>query len=87
MDMYQSDYQGNNNLCNPDITLWMGDLKPDWDTDFIKESFRHFSNDIQNVKMVADRAGRVGYLLFYKSLKKKPKIFFFIYFFAYKGYF
>lgn len=45
------------NLCNPETTLWMGDLKPDWDADFIKKAFQKFSHLPCNVKMVTDRFG------------------------------
>ncbi|KAI1718641.1 RNA recognition motif domain-containing protein [Ditylenchus destructor] len=44
-------------LCNPETTLWMGDLKMDWDVDFIKSAFQNFGHDAQNVKMVTDRSG------------------------------
>lgn len=45
------------NLCNPETTLWMGDLKLDWDADFIKKAFQQLSYLPCNVKMVTDRFG------------------------------
>lgn len=67
-NLYQIDQSNNPALCNPDVTLWMGDLKTDWDANFIKEAFRHFSHEIQNVKTVTDRSGRVCFNFIVKKL-------------------
>lgn len=53
------------NLCNPETTLWMGDLKPEWDAEFIKEAFQQFSHPTRNVKMVTDRFGSKVRMLYY----------------------
>lgn len=35
----------------------MGDLKAEWDANFIKDSFKQMSCEIRNVKMMLDRFG------------------------------
>lgn len=40
-------------VCPPESTLWMGDLKPEWDTNFIREAFGENAGDVTNVKMVS----------------------------------
>ncbi|KAL3077301.1 hypothetical protein niasHS_013290 [Heterodera schachtii] len=38
-------------LCPPESTLWMGDLKPEWDANFVREAFGENAGDVTNVKM------------------------------------
>uniref|UniRef100_A0A183BZG2 RRM domain-containing protein n=1 Tax=Globodera pallida TaxID=36090 RepID=A0A183BZG2_GLOPA len=38
-------------LCPPESTLWMGDLKQEWDANFIREAFGENAGDVTNVKM------------------------------------
>lgn len=45
------------NLFSADTTLWMGDLKADWDAKFIRDAFQQMSYEVRNVKMMADRFG------------------------------
>ena len=44
-------------LCPPDSTIWMGDLSPDWDANYIREAFGQYNKDITNVKMVTTDHG------------------------------
>lgn len=47
-------------LCPPESTLWMGDLKPEWDAHFIREAFGENAGDVTNVKMVSTGWGWAG---------------------------
>jgi len=38
-----------------DRTLWMGDLDPSWDSNFIGEAFARMGEELQNVKVVLDK--------------------------------
>lgn len=47
--------QNMHTLCPPESTLWMGDMNPDWNLEFICEAFGKFGINVKNVKFVTEK--------------------------------